>query len=86
MTFGSWWSENAVIIGGDWCARIMSALPQSPDVGGAQRDFVLVPILLQKSQICRGLIFPPKTIRPTTVDRYSLNHPSEVAREFFVRR
>jgi hypothetical protein len=35
---------------------------------------------------CRVLIFARKTIRPATVDRHSLNHVPEVAREFIVRR
>jgi hypothetical protein len=39
------------------------------------------------SQAANGNTFSRrKTIRPTIVDRYSLNHVTEVAREFIVRR
>jgi hypothetical protein len=61
------------------CKRlpIRSALPQSPDLGGAHRHFAFVPILLQKS-FCTHTLTRKSRLRPRRIfDHLGTSSPDE---------
>src|SRR5262249_42070158 len=68
------------------CVCVMSAFDTKRTCQSCCSMSAFGGIVLQKSKIARALISRHKTNQPTTANLCRLNHVTEVAREFVVRR